>query len=269
MVQHAAVGEEQGRIARMTEPGGTLDDRVEHRLGVGLRLRDGLQDLARRRLLLQGRRQRSILLLQLREHAYVVDRDGGLVGEGLQQRDLRVGERPHFAAQDRQAAERRAFSHERDFRRAVDDVDLQELEDVRVLGLGDRLNVVDHDPPAIEDRASPRELPGERQRQPHQPLHPGPRVRRVVEPVTVQTLDDGVARVAQTQCALGNGVEHGLQLGGRLRDDAQHVRGRGLAFQRIAKLAELACVLDRDDRLRREGLEHGDLPVGEGAADPT
>src|SRR5262245_32692766 len=33
----------------------------------------------------------SVLLLQLREQAHVLDRDDGLIGEGLEQRDLAVG----------------------------------------------------------------------------------------------------------------------------------------------------------------------------------
>jgi hypothetical protein len=37
----------------VTEPGGAPYDGIEHRLHVGLRVRDDAQDLARRRLLLQ------------------------------------------------------------------------------------------------------------------------------------------------------------------------------------------------------------------------
>src|SRR5258706_446520 len=59
-------------------------DRVEHRLRVRLRLADHAEDFARRRLLLEG-------LLGLVEQANVLNRDHGLVGEGLEQGNLPLG----------------------------------------------------------------------------------------------------------------------------------------------------------------------------------
>ena len=58
-----------------------------------------LQDLARRGLLLER-------LLGLVEQPHVLDRDHRLVGEGLEQRDLLVGERRPRAAQHRDRADR-------------------------------------------------------------------------------------------------------------------------------------------------------------------
>ena len=65
----------------------------KHRLQVGRRAADDAQDLAGRRLLLQRLGQLAVALLQLLEQPRVLDGDDGLVGEGLQQRDLLVGER--------------------------------------------------------------------------------------------------------------------------------------------------------------------------------
>ena len=59
----------------------------KHRLHVGRRAGDHLQDLGGRGLPLER-------LLGLVEQAHVLDRDHRLVGEGLQQRDLLVGKRP-------------------------------------------------------------------------------------------------------------------------------------------------------------------------------
>jgi hypothetical protein len=63
-------------------------------------LRNGSQDLARRRLLLEGRghlsmrlRKRLILLLQFGEQADIRDGDDRLVGKCFQQRDLLLGKR--------------------------------------------------------------------------------------------------------------------------------------------------------------------------------
>src|SRR5258708_32381477 len=43
-------------------------------------------------------RKRPILLLQLLEETHVLDSDDGLIGEGLDQCDVRVGERCHDVA---------------------------------------------------------------------------------------------------------------------------------------------------------------------------
>ena len=43
----------------------------------------------------------------------------------------------------------------------------------------------------------------------------------------------------------------------------KHLGGRGLLFQRLARLGDQPRVLHRDDRLRREVLQQRDLLVGE------
>ena len=60
---------------------------------IGRRARDHPQDLGRRRLLLER-------LFRLVEQPDVLDRDHRLVGEGLQELDLPVGERPHLGPPD-------------------------------------------------------------------------------------------------------------------------------------------------------------------------
>ena len=76
--------------------GGALDDGVEHALEVGRRRGDDAQDLGGGGLLLQrlgdlavALLKLGVALLQLREQPGVLDGDDGLVGERLQQRDLR------------------------------------------------------------------------------------------------------------------------------------------------------------------------------------
>ena len=70
---------------------------VEHRLDVGRRAADDPQDLAGRRLLLERLGEIAVARLELLEQAHVLDGDHRLVGEGLQERDLLVGERPDLA----------------------------------------------------------------------------------------------------------------------------------------------------------------------------
>ena len=70
---------------------GAPDDRVEDRLHVGRRAADHAQDLARRR-------QVAVPSLQLVEQPHVLDGDHRLIGEGLEERDLVVGESAGVAA---------------------------------------------------------------------------------------------------------------------------------------------------------------------------
>ena len=58
-------------------------------------------------------------------------------------------------------------------------------------------------------------------------------------------------------------VEHRREVAGRGIDDPQHLGGRGLLLQRLARLGDQPRVLHRDDRLRREILQQRDLLVGE------
>ena len=67
------------------KPLGAFRDRVEYRLHVGRRTGDDLQDIGGRGLPLQR-------FLGLVEQPDVLDRDHGLVGEGLQQLDVVIGE---------------------------------------------------------------------------------------------------------------------------------------------------------------------------------
>ena len=58
-------------------------------------------------------------------------------------------------------------------------------------------------------------------------------------------------------------IEHRREVAGRGIDDLQHLGGRGLLLQRLARLGDEPRVLHRDDRLRREILQQRDLLVGE------
>ncbi len=77
------------RRGRLAQPRRAPHDRVEHGLGVGLRVRDGPQDLGGGGLLLERLGdlpmrldQCVVLLLEFGEQAHVLDGDDRLVGEG-------------------------------------------------------------------------------------------------------------------------------------------------------------------------------------------
>ncbi len=87
-------------IGRAAEARGALGHDVHHGLEVGRRAGDDPQDLGGGRLLLQGLGQLAVPGLELREQPHVLDRNDRLVGEGLEQRDLRLGEESAFLPRD-------------------------------------------------------------------------------------------------------------------------------------------------------------------------
>src|SRR5262249_8069706 len=69
---------------------------------------------------------------------------------------------------------------------------------------------------------------------------------------------------------LQHGLEHRIEVAGRTRYDAQHLRRGRLLLQRFGKFArslllrlEEPCVFDRNDRLISEGLDQFNLLFGE------
>src|SRR5262249_8392940 len=98
-----SLAESQHHVINPTNPGGALDDGVEHRLHIRGRAADDTEHLGRCRLMLQGLAQFGIALLDLLEEPYVFDGDHGLVGEGFEKSDLFLRERAdlHTANHDR------------------------------------------------------------------------------------------------------------------------------------------------------------------------
>src|SRR5437773_7240622 len=85
--------EDQGAFGG-AEPDGVLGQRLEDWLKIGRGAADHLEELAGRRLLLEGDPQLAVARLQLLEQPHVLDRDDGLVGERAEQADLRLREWP-------------------------------------------------------------------------------------------------------------------------------------------------------------------------------
>src|SRR5262249_32001194 len=77
-------------------------------------------------------------------------------------------------------------------------------------------------------------------------------------------------RLAEPDSVRQHGLENGLQLARRTRNDLQHLGGRRLLLQRLAQivraltqLVEQPRVLDGDDRLGGKGFDEPDLLVVE------
>src|SRR5262249_34929170 len=79
-------------IERFAQTGGALRHGVEHRLKVARRARDGPENLAGRCFPVERLEDIGVLILQLGEETRVLDRDQGLVSEGLEQLDVAVRE---------------------------------------------------------------------------------------------------------------------------------------------------------------------------------
>ena len=81
------------RTLGLAQPDRVLGQRLEHRLEIERGPADHLEQLAGRRLLLERHPQLAVARLQLGEEARVLDRDDGLIREGLEQLDLLRGRR--------------------------------------------------------------------------------------------------------------------------------------------------------------------------------
>ena len=94
--QTVTLAESQHHIIDPTNPGGALDDGVEHRLHVRRRAADDAEHLGRRRLMLQRLAQFCVALSEFFEQAHILDSDNGLVGEGFEESYLFFGKRLHL-----------------------------------------------------------------------------------------------------------------------------------------------------------------------------
>ena len=104
--------ESQHHVINPTNPRSALDDGVEHRLHIRGRAADDAEHLGRRRLMLQGLAQFCVAFLQLFEQPDILDGDHRLVGEGLYERDLLLGERLDYVVSESNYADWNTFSHQ-------------------------------------------------------------------------------------------------------------------------------------------------------------
>jgi hypothetical protein len=96
------------------QPHGAFHDSVENRLNVRLGAANDPQDIAGRGLLVECGSQLAVARLELGEQPDILDRDDGLVGERLQQRDLAIRERKRRGLGNTQNADDDFALQERD-----------------------------------------------------------------------------------------------------------------------------------------------------------
>src|SRR5262245_56885076 len=231
--------------------------------------------------------QRVVLLLQLPEQPCVLDGDDGLVGEGLEERDLHVGERPGLAAPHDDDADGSALPQHGDeetaspTERAGKGLRLKLRIELEVWYLHNR--AVENCPPwSVCPGWAPREYA------PHLLKGFGGVVvlGDRMDQLAVELIEPAEEAVAQSRGAPDNRVKHRPHISRRAADHAQDFACRRLPLERLddlrmrprkrlvllLQLVEQSHVLDRDHRLAGEGLEKVDLVLGKRyrlcAADP-
>ena len=111
--------ESQHNVINPTNAGSALDDGVEDRLHVGGRAADDAEHLGRCRLMLQRLAQFRVALAEFLEQSHILDGDDGLVGEGLEKRDLIVGEGSNLQTANPNHPDWDAFAEQRHETRSI------------------------------------------------------------------------------------------------------------------------------------------------------
>src|SRR5262245_57008085 len=217
--------------------GRVFQHRVEYRLKLARRAADDLEHLRRRRLLLQCLAQIARAMLFRVEQPNVPDRNHRLISERLQQRNLALGELSSVGSCNRDRSNGVAVKQQRHCHDASIGYRLGETQGT--VG-GIRLYVRDLGDSAVQYRAAdsrvlarwPRKYPPKG----FQPLSAQTMTASKVQEIAVEPHHEGELATAQPYCALGNRVEHRLDVSRRARDDAQDLGGGGLLLQRLGQV---------------------------------
>src|SRR4030095_5567453 len=209
-------------------------------------------------------RERLFLFLQLCEQPDILDRDHRLIGEGLEQGDLLVGEWSGRGAPHGDRPGRDTIAQHWD-REATSPADRPGERWMPVLPVELDIGRVDYT--ALKDSASHNRCPAGRGWK-YAMCDIKGRGRKVVcrdevEQLTIETGEGAEDSIAQPRSAFDDGIEDRLDVGLRLADDTQDLARGRLLPQRLLRLVEQAHVLDGNDRLVGEGLEQSNLTVRE------
>ena len=197
------------------------------------------------------------------EQPHVLDRDRRLVGEGLDQSDLLVRERPHHDVVNDDDAQQVIAFEDRHSKDGAEWLDI--FRPVCVFRIGS--DIGDLDGSVLERGTGCNAVAAGPNWISLEPIHQFPRSvvgGRHPQHLAVETKNVGPVGPTQSAGALGHRFKHRTEIESRAADDLQHLRGRGLLLQRFAQLIEQAGVLDGDDGLAGEALYQLDLLIVEG-----
>src|SRR5215470_7335347 len=138
----------------MAEAGGTLHNRIEHRLDVHLGLADDSEDLTGGSLSIESGYQIAIAGFQFLEQPHILDGDNGLVSEGLEQSNLSIAEGADLVPQQRDHTQSHIVSEQwHRQRRAVPSIRSLERLTFRELVVRHGADVVDVDGASVDERS--------------------------------------------------------------------------------------------------------------------
>jgi len=217
-------------------------------------------------------RQRLLCLI---DQPGIFDRDHGLLGEILEQRNLPVREGTDLLAKDRERADQFSFLQHRDNEDGAGTCHLDHFDRVRSAGkvAGSRLGIVDMDEPMGLQDFEKKTLRMRLNRL--VATHGGKRrgdvmTRRGPEMDAIPQVQNAESRFTDARGIFQHLAEHRRQLTRRRTDCLQHLRCCGLLLERLGQitgaglnLIEQPGIFDRDDRLVCECLGQRDLLFGE------
>ena len=222
-----------------------------------------MADFAQRPQLADRLRKFVRARLHLVEQPHVLDRDHRLIGEGGDQLDLLVRERPYGASYERDDADRISFTQQGNSKDGPKTKRLLHVQ-IRVFRVRQHvghMNGLCCRHRSSDDASSPAFV--------WDGLDILNDVRRVavdrdqIVSIALLTRDGGHIRFAKVGRQFGQRIEHRLQIEGRAADDLEHVGGGGLLLQRFAQLVEQSRIFDGDDGLIGKIRDQLDLLVGE------
>src|SRR5262249_21705042 len=218
--------------------GGGFRERVQHGSQVESRAADDLEHFRRRGLLLQRFAKLARALLLRLEQSHILDSDRRLVSKGLQKLDLWVREQPGLSASDRNRPDRKVVANYGDCNDAAIFADHRHRTEYVV---GIRVGIRNLYETSFEYGACCRS-PSAWRCGPRAPVHLehlGGKtvVRHEVEELAVEPVHKAVLAIAEPPSALGDHVEHRLDVARRAADDLEHVGGSNLLLTRLIQFA--------------------------------
>src|SRR4029453_3174907 len=177
----------------------------------------------------------------------------GLVGEGLEQTDLLVGEWSNLGTADLNRPDRGPLPQQWDGERgpkAEPSCELATLGKFRRLGP----HIVDMNSPSFQDSSPRAQAAGDWNRVDHRDR---PVMRRKPKLIAVPQTNHGVKGLAEPCRVRRDSIEDRLEVGRRVADHAQDLAGRGPVLLRLNQLA--VARLELPQRLRQALLKVADL----------
>jgi len=173
---------------------------------------DDAKDLARRRLLVERLGEVAVARLQLLEQAHVLNGDDGLVGEGLEERDLPLAEELNLRSAELDAADGDTPSQQRNAENRAKAEPPRVLDRVGKLAVF-VLEVGDLYRARLEHRSAPDRPADQREREVSGALGDRTVMRDEGQPVALAAEDASILCLAQAGGALRDSVEHRLDVG--------------------------------------------------------